>query len=86
MFRSAPVSAAAGVHRVAIYVASYSMSPVDRSSHAPRRDGARGCVERHALLREFVMADLSGHGDAGLRSMCWQDGVKVPTMTTRRKG
>jgi len=86
MFRSVPVSAAVGVHRGATYVASYSMTPVIRSSRSSRRDVVRGCAERRVLLREFAMAGSSGHGDAGLRQMCWQDGVKVPTMTTRRKG
>lgn len=86
VFRSVPVSAAVGVHRVATYVASYSMTPVDRSNRAPRRDAVRGCAERRVLPREFVTAGSSEHGDAGLRQMCWQDGVKVPTMTTRRKG
>lgn len=86
MFRSAPVSAVAGAHRVATCVASYSMTPVDRLNRVPRRDAVRGYAERRVLPREFVMAGSSERGDAGLRQMCWQDGVKVPTMTTRRKG
>ena len=86
MFRSVPVLVVAGVHRVATCVASYSMTPVDRLNRVPRRDAVRGYAERRVLPREFVMAGSSERGDAGLRQMCWQDGVKVPTMTTRRKG
>lgn len=86
MFRSEPVLAVAGVHRVATCVASYSMTLVDQLNRAPRRDAVRGCAARCVLPREFVTAGSSEHGDAGLRQMCWQDGVKVPTMTTRRKG
>lgn len=52
-----------------------------------RRGEVHGYVARRVSLWECGAAHFTGRGDAGLRAKCWQDGVKVPeVMTKRRKG
>ena len=47
----------------------------------------RGYVARRVLLWECGVEHFTGRGDAGLQAKCWQDGLKVPeVMTKRRKG